>query len=140
MANGKQQTASRIGVPRKARRMLAVLTLAALLSACAAPADKRATPPAAPQPEEQTVKGSGDLVAVRCEQYAADLTRSVAWDRLHSVMTTSPRWGTILRADYSAGTGAGGKPRLWRFICWDKFVVLQPHEMFDPAERLSPLP
>ena len=148
MANGKHQVVAWVDVRRKVqtgfwrdrprRRMLAALTLAALLSACAAPADKRATPPAAPQAEEQAVKGGGDLVAVRCEQYAVDLTRSLAWDRLHSVMTTSPRWGTILRADYAAG--AGRTPMLWRFICWDKFIVLRPHQMPDPSENLSPLP
>ena len=101
MANGKQQAARASGSRPPGsdrapwRRILAVATMAALLS---------------------------------------------AWQRLHSVMTTSARWGTIERADFSSGTGPDGKPMLWRFICWDKFVVARPHEMFDPAELLSPLP
>jgi len=115
-------------------RHLALVSTVLLLTSVAACSDREPVPipPTAPQASEVAVSGESDPVSEEC---ASEGT-------LHKpgrvLVTRSPEWGTIWRADFTVPTDEAS-PR-WRFVCWKDGRLLRPLEMPDPSQSIPPLP
>ena len=114
----------------------------AALAACATPGPRLPPGPAvAPQPDEVRLEPPWDELARNCDETTRKLAR-LGGDRvLKAVVTRSPRWGTVYRADTEAEPAkAPDEPAIiFRTICWRKIFLVRPLEMGDPAETVPPL-
>lgn len=96
-------------------------------------------PPAAPGPDERSAGDVQDEVVSRCAQFAQKMREGVGTRLVKVVVTDSPNWGTIWRADSAFPASAGEPPYLWRSACWNGGVLERPVGMFDPKDSVPPL-
>ena len=96
-------------------------------------------PPDAPQKDENVINGSNDDVARKCADMSAKLTTLLGAKTLRVIVTKSPRWGTVWRADTAHPLADGDPPMLMRTVCSKSFVLERPLEMFDPSKSIPPL-
>ena len=83
-------------------------------------------------------------VAARCAARDGEVSSRGHWKTVTTVISQSPKWGTVWRADVMTGDGADS---MFREICWrpprsthgEVAVTIQPLQMFDPARSLAPL-
>lgn len=121
--------------------LAAATALLAGPSGVATAADPRLPPmPAdAPAADETAFATPDDPVVLKCANYAEMLDRGAGTRRVKVVVTRSPRWGTVWRAD-SAFPAQGAEPAiLWRTVCWKDGVLERPLDMFDPGQNIPPL-
>lgn len=90
-------------------------------------------PPASPAREETVLAGSTDSVAKRCSEMAERFTIASESKILRVLITNSPEWGVVWRADMAAP----GEPAE-RFTCTANTSASRPLDMGD--ERIPPLP
>jgi len=96
-------------------------------------------PPDAPEAGEELAAADIDPVATRCAAYADAVRERTGVKLLKVVITTSPRWGTVWRADSAFPGSPGAAPNLWRTVCWDGGVLERPLQMFDPRQSIPAL-
>lgn len=89
-------------------------------------------PPAAPASDEAVLAGDADPVAQRCAGLAERLAIGSDSRVVRVMVTRSPDWGTIWRADLAAA----GRP-MERFTCTENTSASRPLEMGD--ESVPPL-
>ena len=89
-------------------------------------------PPAAPASEEVVLAGKADPVVQRCAGLAERLAIASDSRVVQVMITKSPDWGTIWRADLEAA----GRP-MERFTCTENTSASRPLEMGD--ESVPPL-
>ena len=116
------------------------------MSAVGANARPRLTamPPANPDGAERPQPGANDPITAKCENYAATTREMGLREGLQRrvvkvVITTSPRWGTIWRADSEVKLSTEDASSLWRTVCWKGGVLERPVTMFDPGEDVPVL-
>jgi hypothetical protein len=97
-------------------------------------------PADAPEKGEITISGQSDDVAKQCAKATTDMAAKLGSTILRIVVTGSPRWGTILRADTSVTLPGGTEPILSRTVCMKGFYLVRPLEMFDPSKSIPRLP
>lgn len=90
-------------------------------------------PPAAPAPDEVVQSSSDDPSVQNCVDAAERLTIAAGSHVARVLITQSPEWGTIWRADFE-----GGFQGPVRFTCTARTSSSQPMDM--PGESVSPLP
>ena len=96
-------------------------------------------PPDAPAADEVVINPLSDAVAERCAKSADRVTKDVGGKILKVVVTHSPHWGTIWRADTSNPLPGGYPPMLSRTVCTKDFDLWRPLTMFDPSKRIPRL-
>ena len=97
-------------------------------------------PSATPQKDEIAISGAGDSQATKCASYEAGMQRRLKLTLLKVVVTKSPGWGTIWRADTAFPIKkAGERPIVFRTTCWKGSIEERPLEMFDPKASIPPL-
>jgi hypothetical protein len=111
--------------------MIPTLLMLIGISACS-DEELRPIAPGMPQPDEATITGENDPVAAACASEGA------LYNPQRVLVTRSPEWGTIWRADFTAVTD--GASSEWRFVCWSNGRLLRPLEMFDTSQSIPPLP
>jgi hypothetical protein len=97
-------------------------------------------PADAPEKDETTISGQYDKVAQQCADSVNNLASAIGSTILRTVVTRSPRWGTIFRADTSHMPTGSTKPILTRTVCMKDFDLVRPLEMFDPSKSIPLLP
>jgi hypothetical protein len=90
-------------------------------------------PPAAPEPGEVVLSGSADPAIRHCADIAERLTIATDSRIVRVLVTRSPDWGTIWRADI-----AGADQTVERFTCTSHATSSRPLVMGD--ENIPPLP
>lgn len=90
-------------------------------------------PPDSPALEETVLAGSADPVVQRCADLAERSAIAAESSILRVLITKSPEWGVIWRADL----GGGGQP-VERITCTENSSASRPLDMGD--ERIAPLP
>jgi hypothetical protein len=91
-----------------------------------------------PQKEERPISGKDDPVAGQCAERARKSADMLGDRILRVVVTQTPRWGTVWRAD-SAHPMPGAAPTLWRTVCWKDASFVRPLQMFDKTKNIPPL-
>lgn len=90
-------------------------------------------PPPAPEPDETIAVAADDAVTRRCADIADRLAIGAGAEVIRVLITRSPEWGTIWRADM-----AGGDDPETRFTCTETTSSSEPLE--GASERLPALP
>jgi hypothetical protein len=107
-----------------------------------------------PQADERTVNGKGDPVAIECASDDEETRNEVQGKLLKIVITRSPKWGTIWRADVAVPHAPPPSPPPWstpraagpwRVVCampgGNKFTVVGPitraDDMISTADFLG---
>ncbi len=96
-------------------------------------------PADAPAPDETPLATPDDPVVLKCVKNAEMMDRGTGRRRIKVVVTLSPGWGTVWRADSAFPAEGGEQPVLWRSVCWKGGVLERPLEMFDPSRSIPPL-
>jgi hypothetical protein len=96
-------------------------------------------PPSAPLADERVIDGKDDPVAADCASSETRLLKSSHAKVRKIVITRSPKWGTVWRADSAMPTDLDGQPMLWRTVCTEHLVVERPLVMLDPKASIPPL-
>jgi hypothetical protein len=96
-------------------------------------------PADAPAPDETPLATPDDPVVLKCVKYADGLDQGTGRRRVKVVVTRSPRWGTVWRADSAFPAEGDAPPELWRSVCWTGGALERPLEMFDPSQSIPPL-
>ena len=96
-------------------------------------------PADAPDKDETILATLNDAVADHCAKNAKAMAKDLGSTILRVVVTKSPRWGTIWRADTSDKITGGYPPILSRTVCWKGAEAIMPLNMFDPAKNIPPL-
>jgi hypothetical protein len=96
-------------------------------------------PPVAPLADERIIDGKGDPVASDCASSEIERLKSSHAKVRKIVITRSPKWGTIWRADAVVPTDLDGQPMLERTVCTEHLVVERPLVMLDPKKSIPPL-
>jgi hypothetical protein len=96
-------------------------------------------PPDAPLKDEHIIDGKGDPVVARCARSERYLRERMHGKLLKVVITHSPKWGTIWRADTAWPLGDHYPPMIERTSCTERVQVERPLEMFDPKQSITPL-
>ena len=96
-------------------------------------------PADAPAPDETPLATADDPVVLKCAKFAETLDRGTGTQRIKVVVTRSPRWGTVWRADSAFPAAGDEPPGLWRTVCWTGGVLERPLQMFDPSQSIPPL-
>lgn len=97
-------------------------------------------PPDAPAPDEVVINPLSDAVAERCAKSTDRVTKELGAKVIKVVVTHSPRWGTIWRADTSNPLPDGYPPMLSRTTCTKDIDIWRPLDMFDPSKSTPRLP
>lgn len=118
----------------------ATVLLAGPSGAASAPQPRLPPMPAdAPAPDETPLATPDDPVVLKCVKNAEMMDRGTGTRRVKVVVTRSPRWGTVWRADSAFPAEGAEPPELWRTVCWKRGVLERPLEMFDPSQSIPPL-
>jgi hypothetical protein len=96
-------------------------------------------PEDAPQQDEVMISGESDPVAAKCADIVGRVLRDTGETTLRVVVTISPQWGTVWRADSSFPSDNTEPPMLWRTVCWKGGGLMRPLEMFDPSKSIPRL-
>ena len=91
------------------------------------------TPPAGPAPDEEALSNISDPVTQRCADMAERMTIATDSRLLRVLITRSPEWGIVWRADL-----AGGDQPVLRFTCTERSTSSVPLDMGE--ESIPPLP
>lgn len=97
-------------------------------------------PADAPALDEVVINPLSDAVAERCAKSADQMTKEPGEKILKVVVTRSPRWGTIWRADISHPLPDGYPPMLSRTICTHSIDIWKPLDMFDLSKSIPRQP
>ncbi|MDR3510020.1 MAG: hypothetical protein P4L73_00160 [Caulobacteraceae bacterium] len=109
----------------------------------AAPDGDLLAPPGDPGAETRLAADPSG-VAAQCAAGAHGLANRGHWKTVTTVISQSPKWGTVWRADVMMGDSPDS---MFRQVCWRPpqsahgavAVTIQPLQMFDPARSLAPL-
>jgi len=95
-------------------------------------------PPFAPDNTETVISGDHDSIANRCVEDQKIMQTVTDQTVLKVVITKSPIWGTLWRADIS---NAKGPPPgvVFRSVCWSGGTLVRLLDMGGPEAILPPL-
>lgn len=109
------------------------------------PDDQPLEPPPAPGAEPRLASDTSGIAA-KCEILSRQIVAKLGWRFVRSMVTQSPRWGVVWRADIAPATD----PSTWmRESCWraphansNGHVMFssRPLQMFDESKSIGPLP
>jgi hypothetical protein len=83
--------------------------------------------PASREDGEKVISGNADPIAEKCTDHAERTAVSRGGRIVGMLITSSPKWGTILRADI-----AGGDADIERFTCTDRSTSSRPRDEVPP--------
>jgi len=94
------------------------------------------TPPDAPASDEVQIVTLIDPNVKACVKSAEGIIRNVGATVVRAVITRSPRYGEVWRADSATHEPS---PILFRYVCSKARLLVRPLQMFDPKQSIPPL-
>lgn len=95
-------------------------------------------PPDAPAHDEILIERGDDPVSKECSGFLAQMRSAPGQAIVRVVVTRSPQWGVVWRADMSI-SAPDDEPMLFRIVCSKENSLVRPLEMADPTQNIPPL-
>jgi hypothetical protein len=97
-------------------------------------------PPPALQKDEIVFTAVDDPVVKMCAGNENRMRKALKFRILKVVITRSPKWGTVWRADVAFPTDSTqDEPIVFRTTCWKQGIDQRPLQMFNPDASIPPL-